>query len=248
MTSGIIKKNIKDETIILGMDTTAKECSICITRDNKIISEYNFLSNNDLSSIIIQIIDFLLKKVNLKITDIDAFGIGAGPGIFTGIRVGMATVKGLVFDSSTKIVPVNILRAIALKYIKSNEYIVPLIDAKRDQVYIAGYKFDGSILNECHAPALIEISKLNTILENQKKYKFVGSGSLVYKDFLEEKHSNSINLSRSNFVASEIADITYSEYISGRGESDIENINPLYLKRTDAEENYDRNYKKDKIN
>ena len=248
MTSSINEYDNKREIIVLAMDTTAKECSICITSNDKIITEYNFLSNNDLSVNIIQIIDFLLKKVDFKITDIDALGIGIGPGIFTGIRVGMATVKGLTFYSSTKIVPVNILKAIALKYRKSNYPIVPMIDAKREQIYIAGYTIDGNSLNEFCTPSLIEISKIGNILDKDGKYNFVGSGSVIHKDILMKNFSDSINLSRSNFIASEIANITYTEFISGRGESDIEKINPLYIRRTDAEENYERNNKKDKTN
>ena len=234
-----------DNELILALDTTSKDCSICLTRNNLILAEYNFISNNDLSANIIKIIEFLLGQLNLDISDIDAFGIGVGPGIFTGIRVGLATIKGLVFDSNKKIVPVNILEAIASVYKKMNNMIVSLIDAKRGQVYVAGYSITNNNLIDFCKPSLIDISQLDKILPKNQPLVFAGSGVVLYKDYLQNtfKVSNIVN---SGFLSREIAKITYANNISGNVETNIDNVNPLYIRRTDAEENYERNNTKGK--
>ncbi len=237
--------SLSDNVYVLAMDTTSKQCSICLTCNDLVLAEYNFISNNDLSANIIKIIEFLLGQLNLDISDIDVFGIGIGPGIFTGIRVGMATIKGLVFDSDKKIVPVNILEAIASMYKGMNNRVVSLIDAKREQVYVAGYSIiDNDLIDFCK-PSLVDISQLGNILGKNEPYLFAGSGAIIHNDYLTNTFQVS-NIINPSFLSKEIAKIAYSNYISGNVETNIENVNPLYIRRTDAEENYERNNTKGK--
>ncbi len=238
----------ENEIIILGLDTTSKECSLCIVSNNKVLTEYRFISDNNLSSRIIEILDFVLKGVNLTIEDIDVYGVGIGPGIFTGIRVGMTTVKGLVFGRRTQVIPVSALDAMATNYKKNNSPIVSIVDAKRGQVYISVCEYskkndDFSIIYE---PSLISILNIENILDKNQKYIFVGSGVTNNIELLKDIFTKSDCFVDSKFLAYQVAQIAYKEFKAGNGETNIERVNPLYIRRTDAEENYERDNKKGK--
>jgi len=241
-------KKKESEVIILGLDTTSKECSLCITSNNKLLTEYRFISDNNLSSRIIDIIDFVLKGVNLTLEDIDVYGVGIGPGIFTGIRVGMVTIKGLVFERKAQVVPVNTLDSMAIKYKNSENPIVSMIDAKRGQVYISvcEYRNNNDDFSIIYKPSLISISDIGNILNRNRNYVFIGSGVSNNIELLKGIFTKSNCFVDSKFLAYQIAQITYKEFKTGRGKTDIEMVNPLYIRKTDAEENYERDNKKDK--
>jgi tRNA threonylcarbamoyladenosine biosynthesis protein TsaB len=176
---------------ILSLDTTSKYSSIAISKNEKIEIEYNFITNDNLSSMLIPTIKFILETIKLNLNDIDIFGIAIGPGSFTGIRVGLSTLKGLLLKKKKPVVPVVTLKALAYKHIDSNFPIVPVIDAKKEEVYIAGYNF--------------------------KKSKI---------------------LVRTPFVASEICKISHKEFISKNFVLDLQDLKPFYLRKPDAEQNY----------
>jgi tRNA threonylcarbamoyl adenosine modification protein YeaZ len=232
--------------LILSLDTASKNCSVSISKDGEVLSEYNFISDNTLSSRIINIIDFVLKGLNLKMKDIKNFAITVGPGIFTGIRVGMATLKGLTFLTDVKYVPIDNLKATAYKLCKDKDKtIISILDAKREQVYLAGYEYEkkGKSLNSLLEPVLIDVNKISDILEIEKDYLFVGNGVKNYKDELKTVFTNSNFYFKPYFLASEIAKIARNDIENGYYETDIEKLNPLYIKRTDAEVNYERDNK-----
>ena len=119
--------------------------------------EYNFSSEDNLSSLLIPSLQFLLKSLKLKPEDIDVFGIGIGPGLFTGIRIGLATLKGMLFGLRKPFVPVVTLHALAFKFVDSIRSIIPLIDAKRNEVYMGCYRSDEGGLVEAMETQIIYI-------------------------------------------------------------------------------------------
>ncbi len=231
----------QDPIRILALDTTAKECSICIMSNGSILSEYNFLSRNDLSSKLVVLIDFVLREAGFKLSDIDCFGIATGPGIFTGIRVGMATLKGLLFDRKISIVPVNTLMAIHSKFSNYSNKLLALRDAKRGQVYVAGYEYSEHGVHPFQSPALMDMEELLVQLDSDSAFGFAGCGARAYREAILQKLPTSSIFTGSNFLAAEIAAIAFREFQAGRFEGDIEKIFPLYIRKTDAEENYERN-------
>ncbi len=225
---------------ILSLDTTSKHCSISISRGKEIQIEYNFVSNDNLSATLIPAIDFVLNSINLKLSEIEVFGIGIGPGLFTGIRVGLSTLKGMVFKDEKPVVPIVALEALAYKYKHSTFNIISLIDAKRDEVYIGGYRFIQKDIKEIIAPGLIHINELKDNLNGIANFHFVGSGANAHKEFIKKNFNDSKRLHRSGFMASEICKISYRRYLKGGGIMDLQQIKPLYIRKPDAEANYQK--------
>jgi tRNA threonylcarbamoyladenosine biosynthesis protein TsaB len=125
---------------ILGIDTSSKFLSIALGENNDIIIEENCLLDRQHSSLLVPKIDELLKKSGISIKAIDAFIVGLGPGSFTGLRIGVSTVKGFGIACDRPCIGVPSIDALAFNAPADAEFIIPVIDAKRGQVYSAIYK------------------------------------------------------------------------------------------------------------
>ena len=226
------------DLLVLSLDTTSKHCSISISRNEDILIEYNFVPKGELSANLIPALEFLLKSVELKLDDIDLFGIAVGPGLFTGIRVGLATLKGLIFNESKPVVPIVTLEAMAYKYHQNSTKIISLIDARREEVYLGGYEFAGDSFESFLSPRLVHFTEIESALDPSLRYRFVGSGAMLYKAYLKERFQNAGILQRSNFLASEICKLASIRYRENQFLSDLKELNPLYVRKPDAETNF----------
>ncbi|MEN8153181.1 MAG: tRNA (adenosine(37)-N6)-threonylcarbamoyltransferase complex dimerization subunit type 1 TsaB [Acidobacteriota bacterium] len=223
--------------LTLSIDTSSHNSSISVLEEENILTEYNFTSSKDLSATLIPNIDFILKNLGLTISEIDIFGIASGPGFFTGIRVGISTLKGLLFGKNIPIVPVTALEALAYKTGPEFSEITPLIDARRSEVYTATYNFRKKDKIERTLPLLTPISDLKDVLKKTKEFVFTGSGSEAHTDYLTENFKNCLIIKKSPYLSSEIGKIALNEYKKGHFITDISELSPLYIRRPDAEKN-----------
>jgi tRNA threonylcarbamoyladenosine biosynthesis protein TsaB len=158
--------------VILGIDTTGQAQSIAIDIDGK-ISEFSLGVNLSHEKNLILLIDSLLKFSEIKKEEIDYFAIAIGPGSFTGLRIGLATVKGLSFALDKPIVPVSSLKALALNINNLDYFICPIIDARNGYFYNALYKYtQNGKLRTIIKPKASLIQDLNKIIKD--KTIFVG--------------------------------------------------------------------------
>lgn len=225
---------------ILSLDTTTRHSSISVTRGDDVRVEYNFTSLDTLSSTLIPALDSVLKRVEMTPKDIDVYGITTGPGLFTGIRIGLSVLKGLLFGLGKPVVPVTTLKALAYKCLdkETGVTVIPLIDARRDEVYIAAYNRLADNFEEIIPPRLIPISQLPEILDAVENPCFIGSGSDVHGTLIEEKFGSGKIVSRSSFLAPETCRIAHKEYLEGHFLTDLQTLMPLYIRKPDAELNY----------
>jgi len=227
-------------TTILSLDTTSKFASISISKGEAIHLEYNFATRDELSVSLIPSIEFVLNSSSLQLKDIDVFGIGIGPGLFTGIRVGLATLKGLLLGNPKAVVPVITLEALAYKHLGSSFTTVSLIDARREEVYMAAYRLSMQPRQsvEIIPPGLFSIHHLKEHLKPLGNIHFVGNGAEVYRSFLKQNFKDSKIHQRSFFLASEICKISNNKYLKNQFLIDIQQLLPFYLRKPDAEQNY----------
>lgn len=157
---------------ILSIDTTTKIAAVTLKKDDKIISE---AKENEIthSEKLLPLIDDILKKENLDITDISMYMVLNGPGSFTGVRIGLATIKAFAFVTNTKIFSISSLKAVAIvSYLKNmndknnetkTKYILSLIDARNDRAY---YSLNKVYIKDDKIICENIISEDNDILEN----------------------------------------------------------------------------------
>jgi tRNA threonylcarbamoyladenosine biosynthesis protein TsaB len=180
-------------------------------------------------------INHTLTKAGLQINDIDVFAVAIGPGSFTGLRVGLSTVKGLIYPAKKQLVLVPTLEAFAWNLPFSPYQVCPILDARKKEVYSALFKWSGDkfikTLNE-------QTFKIETLLEKiTEPTIFLGEGSLLYKDKIMSKLSDNAFFAPQNLMAplpSNFAYLGRLKALQGNFDDPIK-ATPLYLRRSEAE-------------
>lgn len=131
---------------ILAIDTTAKTATAALTEDDRLIAVTVLNTPNTHSVTLLPMIDGLLKGSLLGIDDIELFVCSAGPGSFTGVRIGVSTVKGLAFAGDKKCIGVSSLEALAHNVAQRNGIICPVMDARRGQLYNALFRYESGVI------------------------------------------------------------------------------------------------------
>ena len=149
---------------ILSIDSSALVASVALCEDEQVLSEYTLNNGNTHSETLLPMVESILKSFNITPADIALFAVSAGPGSFTGVRIGAATVKGLAFASGKPCVEVSTLEAIAHNLRVHKGLICPVMNARRSQVYTALFRSDGSSLTRLMEDSAISIQELDAIL------------------------------------------------------------------------------------
>lgn len=126
---------------ILALDTTGQTASVAVIDEDKLIAEYTLNYKLTHSQTTLPMIAQICEKAEVVLSSIDYIACAAGPGSFTGLRIGAATAKGLAFALGKQIVPVPTLEALAYNMFETDKIICPIMDARRGQVYTAFYQW-----------------------------------------------------------------------------------------------------------
>lgn len=145
---------------ILAIDTSTNYLSIALLRDGRIIARYHRRSDMRHSTILMPGIENLLKRAHVNIDAVDCFAISIGPGSFTGLRIGVAAVKGLAYATRKPVITVPTLDLIAMNAVKDVGLICPVVDARKGKVYAAIYDSDGKALKSRSGYLLIPCEEL----------------------------------------------------------------------------------------
>ena len=153
--------------LILAFESSAKPASAALVKDGQLLSQYMQCSALTHSRTLLPMAEDMLKNAALKLSDVDLIAVAHGPGSFTGIRIGVATVKGLAWAAEKPCVGVSTLEAMAWHGLAVGGYICPVMDARRSQVYNALFKIEHGRpvrMTEDRPIALDELSKEVTAL------------------------------------------------------------------------------------
>lgn len=129
--------------LTLAFESSAKAASVALVRDGKLISQYSQCSGLTHSRTLLPMAEDMLKNAELGLEKVDVFAVAYGPGSFTGIRIGVSTVKGLAWATEKPCVGVSTLEAMAWHGLAAGGYICPVMDARRSQVYNGLFKIEG---------------------------------------------------------------------------------------------------------
>ena len=187
------------------------------------------------------LIDSLLSRCNLTLDDVDGFAISEGPGSFTGLRIGMATIKGLAFGSNKPCLAISTLDTLAYNVINFNGIICPIMDALRGNVYTNLYKNNNGKLEAISEANCLSIEELVSILkEKNEPIIFLGDGLVKHKDYLLENLNNlSFAPLNSNYPkASSLGELALQLFNSGETQ-ELNKIAPVYLRKSQAEREYE---------
>jgi tRNA threonylcarbamoyladenosine biosynthesis protein TsaB len=171
--------------IILAIETSGGKGSVALAANNRILAEFSVNSGLTHSQTLMPMIEQIFKISGVAKEDVGILACSAGPGSFTGLRIGAAAAKGLAFALNLSIVPVSTLQALAynVEGKLSGAMAIPIMDARRNQVYAAIYKDSHCILE----PTACEIDHiLNIAAKHGDKAVFLGDGTFVHKAQIKE--------------------------------------------------------------
>lgn len=224
---------------ILAVDTNSSAGSVALLDNRRLLAEINLDSLQTHSERLLPSIDFMLKTLSLKSQDIDGYALAVGPGSFTGIRIGMGTVKAMASAHNKPIAPVSNLEALALKLKASQVRLVcPLNDAKKNEVYAALYELKAKNMREVIPAGVYKPDLFFTQLPKQRVISFIGSGVAPYRTKILDYFKAKARLSQRTFyIAHEVGLIGCEIFKACQGKG-FREIEPLYLRKSQAEENH----------
>jgi len=225
---------------ILAVDTATKSCSVAIVSNNKLLAEETLVSNQTHSKHLMDMINKVIGLSGLTVSDLDGFAVTRGPGSFTGLRIGISSIKGLAAASGKPVVSVSSLEALARQCCFSSYLICPLIDAHRGEVYCSRYRFfrsgleDGILRRETKEQVL---PPGKAVADINEPCLLVGNGALIYIESIIEKLGAIAHFAtpgQNTIWASTVADL--SMYRFERNDTDdISSLVPYYIRKSDAE-------------
>ena len=174
--------------LILAFESSAKAASVALVRDGRLLGQSTQISALTHSRTLLPMAEDLLKNCELKVSDVDAFAVAHGPGSFTGIRIGVSTVKGLAWAADRPCVGVSTLEALAWHGLAAGGLICPVMDARRSQVYNALFEIREGRPVRLSEDRPISLEQLADELAALDSPAFLlGDGAAMTADFLQKR-------------------------------------------------------------
>ena len=227
--------------IVLSVDSSSKVATVALLKDNYLLGEYTINDKKEHSVLLMPMIDNLLKDCSLTIDDVDSYVVSKGPGSFTGLRIGMATIKGLSFGSNKPYISVSSLDALAYSISSFDGIVCPIMDALRENVYTSLYKnvddnferiLDYTPMDLCDLIALLK--------EKNEKVIFTGDALEKHRQYIQENFENAYFAPAHLSVirASSLGEVGLK--LLKEGQCDDPSSAPFYLKKPQAERELER--------
>ena len=220
--------------IILALDSTAKAAAVALTDGERLIAKDMNNDGGTHSCSLLPMVEKLLKENSLTVNDIGMFAASSGPGSFTGVRIGAATVKGLAFGKNAPCVPVSALEALAYNMRDTDGYVLSLMDARRGQFYTALFKVEGGKVERISEDAAKSGEEIAKEIANLDAVTLVGDGAAVALPFFEGLDVTLANEDRLLCDGESVALLALKEYENGNFVND-KDFAPTYLRLPQAE-------------
>ena len=228
-----------DDSLILSFDTSTTCCSIAVTagwgEDFAVLGTLSLCSSVTHSRRLLSSIDWLLNELSITLADISAIGVGLGPGSFTGLRIGMATAKGLAYGSEKPLIGICSLDVLAAA-VRSEKLVCAVLDARKKEVYHCFYRCNESLeTRRCGRPMVSPPETLAELIE--EPVVMVGDGVSVYSPLLSDKLGPLLETAHPRLhhpAADMLGGLAGREYRKGNFLKMAEAV-PIYVRSSDAE-------------
>ena len=172
---------------VLGIDSSGMVATVAVVEDTQMLAEYTINYKKTHSQTLLPMLDEVAKMIELDLNTIDAIAVAAGPGSFTGLRIGSATAKGLGLALKKPLVSVPTLEGIAYNFCGSEKVICPMMDARRSQVYTGIYEFQGNTLKVLEDQMAVPVEEvLEKLNQTGREVILAGDGVPVYLELIEK--------------------------------------------------------------
>jgi tRNA threonylcarbamoyladenosine biosynthesis protein TsaB len=221
--------------LVLGIETATTTGSVALLSEEGVIAQYSLNIEVKHSERLMATIDRVLSDARLTLADVGGIAVSIGPGSFTGLRVGLATVKGLAFATGKPVAAVPTLRALAWNLPYAAHPVCPLFDAKKKEVYAALYRVEGTKLVQMTEERVVPLVKLLESLDGTTV--FTGDGARQFRaEIAGVLGERALFAPRAATLpsAASVAEIGLGMIREGAA-SDPDGLVPMYLRRPEAE-------------
>lgn len=223
---------------ILAVDTTSAHASVALLADGELLGVLGFrTARAKHAEQLLPSVDYLLVQAESSLGQLDGFAVAVGPGSFTGLRVGIATVEGLAYTLGLPVVGVSALEATAHRYRYRRGKLVAFLDAYRGDVYAACFRSDGESLVPLDEPVCIDPEDFLRALEasSERPELIAGNGTLRHDILLRSRMPDTVTIAEpSFFLAEDVARIGAGKLARGE-RAPLGGLDALYLRAPEAE-------------
>ena len=228
---------------LLAIETATPAQSVALVEDGRLLAELSYEAQGNRGGLLLPTVDQVLQKAGVAARDLDAVAVSVGPGSFTGLRVGLATAKGLALGAGARLVGVPTMEALAEGYAPANGTICALLDAYRGEVYMAVFKRKGDALERLSPDAVLAPSAVvSALAESESPIHLIGNGAARYREPLEVALGGRAYVSdeglRAVPSAAVVARLGIRQFAGGRTPG-VE-VALIYLRRAEAEVNWEK--------
>lgn len=222
---------------ILGLDSATNVASVAVVEDDKLLAEMIFNTSKTHSQRLMPMLAWMLNEAQLELKDLDGLAVAVGPGSFTGLRIGLATIKALAYVQGLPILAVPTLDGLAANLEGTEGLVCPILNARKGEVYAAVYRWNGSSQERMSGYWALSPEKLIERLRSyQEQITFLGDGVPVYGEQLlkELPQARLAACTHSLCRAGQIARLGLKKLQAGEV-SDCFTLEPLYIRESEAE-------------
>jgi tRNA threonylcarbamoyladenosine biosynthesis protein TsaB len=220
---------------ILAVDTATKICSVAMIDDGSLLVELTTGRNETHSKHLLEIIITVIAMSGLEVSDVDGFAVTIGPGSFTGLRIGISTIKGLAFAGDKPVVGISSLDALAWQCAHSAYLICSILDARKAEVYFCRYRFKNGELKKEGIEQVA--TPPEAVLGIREPCIFVGNGAQMYQEIISAElgeFAYFAPLGQHTIRASSVAYLSMNRF-SKNDTDDVASLVPFYIRKSDAE-------------
>ena len=220
---------------ILAVDTATKSCSVAIVEKESIIAETTLFIEQTHSKHLMEMIDTALNMSGLTVSELDGFAVTRGPGSFTGLRIGISSIKGFAMASGKPVVGVSSLDSLAMQCCFSSYLVSPLLDARKGEVYFSRYRFEnGHLKKEVREQA---ITPVEAVCDINEPCLFVGDAVKNYQNKIKDEIGDLAHFAphyQNTIRASTVAHISMAKF-EANDTDDNSLFAPHYIRKSYAE-------------
>ena len=218
---------------LLAIDTATNSGGVALARNAEVVGVLMLKTPLAYSEKILYCVEFILNQFDLELKAVECIAVTTGPGSFTGLRIGLATVKGFCQGLGKPAVGISTLEALAYRFRWVHSRIAPMMDARRQQIYGAAYRVEGSELGLEQEPRVASPAEWLSGLP-PGEYLFVGDGAQLYRNTISTHRPGSRLLETDNRLLEALCQLAYKKFREGKAVS-AEQLQANYVRPSDAE-------------
>ena len=227
---------------ILSIDTSSNNCSIAVVNEKAMLGEISINYNLQHSVLLMPLIEELLSRLDMSPKDLGALTVSTGPGSFTGLRIGLSAIKGIALGLNLPLYSADSLSTLAYGAFGYKGILVPMVDALRGGFYTGFYTFNRDRLVTIMEPSILTLEEVKEKLKDEKREIMILGDIMEKKSSEELLFSDHVILAPQTLSIPKAGNIPYllKERIESGDADDIHSLVPLYMRKSQAENEYEK--------